>query len=209
MTAITASASTAPTTRTLLTAGAAAGPLWAAVSLTQAATRAGFDIRQDPLSLLSTGDLGWVQITNFVVAGVLLLAGAAGLRRVVPGRWVPRLTATAGAGLIAAGVLVMDPVISPGTPMSWHSVGHMVAGTITFTSLIAVCYVLARHCSGAGRALAVAAGTALLLGDLWAMTGGALGSLTLAAGAISAMLYLSAFALRARNGSAASGIQEG
>ncbi len=40
----------------------------------------------------------------------------------------------------------------------------------------------------------VAAGTALLAGDGWAMSGGAAGSLTLAAGAIAAMLYVSAAA---------------
>lgn len=200
MTVITATTSTAPTTRTLLSAGAAAGPLWAAVSLTQAFTRDGFDLRRHPLSLLSTGELGWLQITNFVIAGLLLLAGAAGLRRVVPGRWVPRLTAIAGLGLIAAGVLVMDPIGA--APMSWHSVGHMVAGSITFAALIAVSYVLARHHAGAGRrrpaALAIVAGTALLLGDLWAMTGGALGTLTLAVGAITAMLHLSGTAARLR-----------
>ena len=36
----------------------------AVVSLTQAATRAGFDLTRHPLSALSNGDLGWLQITN-------------------------------------------------------------------------------------------------------------------------------------------------
>src|SRR3982751_5797551 len=89
-------------TRTLLTAGAVAAPLWAGVSLAQVATRDGFDITRRPLSLLSTGSLGWLQITNFVVAGVLFLAGAGGLRRVMTGtpggRWAPRLVRTAGLG---------------------------------------------------------------------------------------------------------------
>jgi hypothetical protein len=40
----TATPATAARTRTLLTAGAVAGPLWAAVSLAQAATRDGYDI---------------------------------------------------------------------------------------------------------------------------------------------------------------------
>lgn len=202
MTALTASATAAPTTRTLLTAGAVSGPLWAAVSLVQAATRDSFDLTRQPLSLLSTGDLGWIQIANFVLAGILLLAGAAGLRRVLPGSWAPRLAAVAGTGMIAAGALVMDPATASPAPMSWHSVGHMVAGSITFAALIAACYVLARGHARAGRrgqaVVAVAAGTALLAGDLWAMTGGALGTLTLAAGAITAMLYVSATAARLR-----------
>jgi hypothetical protein len=38
------------------------------------------------------------------------------------------------------------------------------------------------------------AGTALLAGDLWAMSGGAAGSLTLAVGAITALLWVSGVA---------------
>ncbi|GIE28047.1 hypothetical protein Ait01nite_010920 [Actinoplanes italicus] len=181
---------------------AVAGPLWAAVSLAQAATRDGFDLMRHPLSLLSTGALGGVQIANFVVAGVLMVVGAGSLA----GTWAPRLARIAGFGMIAAGLLVMDP--GGGFPaghdevpatMSWHALGHMAAGTVSFTALIAACYVLAKQ--AATRASAVAAalsGTALLAGWLWAMSGGTAGTLTLAVGAIAAMLFLSWTALRSR-----------
>ncbi|GAA4591044.1 hypothetical protein BJY16_000142 [Actinoplanes octamycinicus] len=204
-------------TRFLLGALAVAGPLWATVSLVQAATRDGFDLTRHPLSLLSTGSLGWLQITNFVLAGILLVAGATGLRRAVTSRWAPRLVRVSGLGMIAAGLLVMDPAdgypigTPPGMPpaMSWHSIGHMVAGSITFTALIAACYVLARHfavlaghsgTAGARRTAVAAAlsGTALLAGDIWAMTGAPAGSLTLAAGAITAMCFLTVAAIRTR-----------
>ncbi|MBL7252982.1 DUF998 domain-containing protein [Paractinoplanes lichenicola] len=173
----------------------AAGPLWATVSLAQVATRDGFDLMRHPLSLLSTGSLGWLQITNFVVAGLLMVAGAGAL----DGTWAPRLTRVAGLGMIAAGLLVMDPgggfpADHPEVPatMSRHAIGHMAAGTITFAALIAACYVLARRAPARGSAAAaVIAGTALLAGDLWAMSGGAAGTLTLAIGAITAMLYVS------------------
>jgi hypothetical protein len=194
-------------TRARLAAGAVAAPLWAAVSLGQAATRDGFDLTRHPLSLLSTGSLGWLQIVNFVLAGALLVAGAGGLHQVLRGTpggtWVPRLVRISGFGLIAAGVLVMDPAdgFPIGTPagmpasMSWHSIGHMVAGSICFTALIAACYTLVRHfrATGQGRRAVAAglAGTALLVGDAWAMSGGAAGTLTLAAGAITAMLFVS------------------
>jgi hypothetical protein len=193
-------------TRTLLTAGAVAGPLWAAVSLAQVAVRDGFDLTRHPLSALANGPGSWVQIVNFVVAGALLLAGAAGLRRVLPGRWAARLVRVAGVGMIGAGVLVMDPAdgFPAGTPagmpatMSWHSIGHMVAGSVTFTALVAGCYVLARHFRAAGRpgraGSAAAGGTALLVGWAWAMSGGTAGSLTLAVGAIAALLVVSATA---------------
>jgi hypothetical membrane protein len=212
MTTITASATrtAAASTRTLLTGAVVAGPLWASVSLTQAAIRDGYDITRHPLSVLSTGSLGWLQITNFVVSGVLMVAGAAGLRRALHGTpggvWAPRLIRLAGFGLIAAGLLVMDPAdgFPAGTPdgmpatMSWHSIGHMAAGTVTFTSLIAACYVLGRHFARTGRrgtaVTAVLSGTALLVGNGWAGSGGAAGSLVLAIGAIAALLFVSAAA---------------
>ncbi|GAA1243175.1 DUF998 domain-containing protein [Pseudonocardia aurantiaca] len=204
-----------PSTRTLLTCLTVAGPLWAAVSLVQAATREGFDLTRHPLSALSTGDLGWVQITNFLVAGVLTVVGAVGLRRAMTGtpggRWAPRLVAVNGLGMIAAALLVMDPAdgFPVGTPagmpasMSWHSVGHMIAGTIAFAGLIAACYVLGRHFGRTGhRRLAVAsriAGTVMLVGVGWAMSGGTAGSLTLAVGTIAAMLWITAVAARYRS----------
>jgi len=190
-------------TRALLTAGAVAGPLWAVVSLTQAATREGFDLTRHPLSLLSTGSLGWLQIANFLVAGVLMVAGAIGLRATLASVWAPRLLAVSGVGMIAAGVFTMDPAdgFPAGTPagpgtLSWHSYAHFASGSVTFGTLIAGCYVLARFYARSGdrrrSVVSIVAGTALLLGNGWAMAGGKAGSLTLAIGAISAMLWVSA-----------------
>ncbi|MEX0171286.1 DUF998 domain-containing protein [Streptomyces sp. LMG1-1-1.1] len=205
---------TRPGTRALLACVAVASPLWAVVSLTQAATRDGFDITRHPLSALSNGSLGWLQITNFLVAGVLLTVGATGLRRALHGTaggtWAPRLVRIAGLGMIAAGVFVMDPAdgFPAGTPygqpatLTWHSYAHFAAGSVTFTSLIAACYVLGRHFHRAGdRGRTIAsrvAGTALLLGNGWAMSGGRAGTLTLAVGAVSALLLVAAVADRYR-----------
>jgi len=209
---ITTQTSTVDGTRAALRCAAVAAPLWAAVSLAQAVTREGFDLTRHPLSALSNGSLGWLQTANFLVAGLLTVIGAIGLSRVMAGTpggtWAPRLVGISGFGLIAAGVLVMDPAdgFPVGTPaglptaMTWHSYGHMVAGTVCFTALIAACYVLGRHFSRADdRFAAVAsrvAGTALLVGNIWAITGGRAGSLTLAIGAIAAMLWVSVVAAR-------------
>ncbi len=57
------------------------GAVFLSVGLAQAATRDGFDLRKHPLSLLSLGDLGWIQITNFVVSGLLLVAFGVGVAR--------------------------------------------------------------------------------------------------------------------------------
>jgi len=196
-------------TRALLAAGAVAAPLWATVSLVQAFTRDGFDLTRHPLSMLSTGSLGWLQIANFLIGGALMVAGAVGLREVVQSRWAPRLLAVSGLGMVAAGVFTMDagdgfPAGTPAGPgvLSWHSYAHFASGTIAFGTLIAGCYVLARFFARSGdrrRALiSAAAGTALLLGNGWAMSGGKAGSLTLAVGAISAMLWVSAVCAQRR-----------
>jgi hypothetical protein len=66
--------------RNLLYCGIVAGPLFIAASLIQAFTRTGFDLARHPLSLLSLGSLGWVQIANFVVSGILYVLGAVGQR---------------------------------------------------------------------------------------------------------------------------------
>ena len=73
-------------TRTQLLCGAVAGPLFLFVVLIQDYTRPGFNPRLHPLSLLSLGEWGWIQILNFVVAGVLNLCYACGLWTRLRGR---------------------------------------------------------------------------------------------------------------------------
>lgn len=144
-------------TRTLLLAGAAAGPLFIAVGFLQAFTRPGFDPVRHPLSLLSLGEGGWIQIANFVVAGLLYIASASGMRRVmapgVGGRWAPLLMTVFGISLIAGGVFVADPALGfpPGAPegrpnqLSWHGLLHAFAPAIGFNALIAASFVFARR----------------------------------------------------------------
>jgi len=143
-------------TRALLACGAIAGPLFIGVALAQSLTRPGFDLGQH-ISLLSLGDLGWIQITNFVAAGALFVACAVGMRRVLhPGRagtWGPILTGAFGVSLIAGGVFVADPGLGfpPGTPpgipdeFSWHGVVHSVAPVTGFLALTLACLVFARR----------------------------------------------------------------
>ncbi len=150
-------------TRGLLLAGAAAGPLYVVVGLLQALTRPGFDLTRHELSLLSNGALGWIQITNFVLSGVLVIAGAAGMHRALrSGRgrtWGPLLLGVYGLGLIGAGVFVADPMngfplgTAAGMPkvLSPHAFGHLVSGSVGFIGLIATCFVFARRFATGGR----------------------------------------------------------
>jgi hypothetical protein len=144
---------TARLTRSLLGYGIVAGPFYVAVSLAQALARDGFDVTRHAWSLLSNGDLGWIQITNFVLTGLMTIAGAVGLRRALnSGRgrtWAPLLVGLYGASLVGAGIFTADPALgfpvgAPATTtMSWHGMLHFMIGGVGFACLIAACFVLA------------------------------------------------------------------
>lgn len=108
-----APAPTEPLTRTLLTCGLAAGPLYIVLGTGQALMRDGFDVRRHALSLLGNGELGWIQAGNFLLSGALVIAGALGVRRLLRGTrggtWGPVLLAVYGLGLIGAGIFTADP----------------------------------------------------------------------------------------------------
>jgi hypothetical protein len=157
-------------TRRLLACGIVAGPLFLVVALVQAFTRDGFDLSRHPISLLSLGELGWIQITNFVVTGLLYVACAVGLRRVLRhGRgatWGPRLVGALGIGLIMGGVFLTDAGAGfpPGAPagapeqLSWHGILHNVAPILAMDGMIVGCLVFARRFAALGQRGWVAAG---------------------------------------------------
>jgi hypothetical membrane protein len=149
-------------TRLLLIAGVIGGPLFMVVGLVQAFTRPGFNLRRHALSMLSLGDLGWIQVTNFVLTGLLSIALAIGMRRALhPGRagtWGPLLMAAYGVGFIIAGIFRIDPALGfpPGAPegftgFSWHASIHFLGFTVAFIGLIAACFVFARRFAGRGE----------------------------------------------------------
>ena len=142
----------------LLTAGIVAGPLFLAVWALQAFTRDGFDPGRHPISLLSLGQLGWIQIANFVVTGALLVGCAVGLRHVLHrgrgGTWGPWLVGAFGAGLILAGVLVTDAGAGfpSGAPkLSWHGALHEVGYLVALVSWTAACLVFRGRFAALGQ----------------------------------------------------------
>jgi hypothetical membrane protein len=144
-------------TKSLLGYGVIAGPVFVVVSLAQALTRPGFDPARHAWSLLSNGDLGWIQVTNFVAAGLMTVALAVGLRRAGAGPWAPRLIGVYGLSLVAAGVFRADPALGfpAGTPadahtVSWHGTLHLVSGSVGFLCLIAACLIVGRAAAARG-----------------------------------------------------------
>jgi hypothetical protein len=151
-----ASTPTNKLTRRLLTCGIIAEPLYIIVGALEMLTRAGFDLRRHPLSLMSNGDWGWVHSTMLVTTGVLTIVGAVGMRRALHNDLgkiaAPVTVGLYGLGLIGAGVFSTDPALGfpPGTPMdantvSWHGMLHFIVGAIGFLGLIIACFVFARY----------------------------------------------------------------
>jgi hypothetical membrane protein len=140
-------------TKSLLGYGILAGPFYVVVSLAQALTRNGFDLRRHEWSLLANGPLGWIQILNFVLTGLMVVAASVGMQR--SGRSAGRWLGVFGASLIAAGVFRADPVggFPPGSgnDVSWHGVLHFVAAGIGFACMAIACFVVARVYAREGR----------------------------------------------------------
>jgi hypothetical membrane protein len=142
----------------LLTGGVIGPVLFVVDFLAEGATRPGYDVVRHSVSQLSLSNLGWQQVANFLVSGVLIIGGALGLRRAIrqrPGsRWGPILVGLAGAGLVLAGVFVTDPALGypPGQPASssWHGAIHEVVSLLVFVGLPAAMFVLARRFRGEG-----------------------------------------------------------
>jgi hypothetical protein len=141
-------------TRLLLVGAVVATPLFVVLWALQAFTREGFRPTFHPMSLLSLGEGGWVQILNFVVTGLLIAGGGIGLGRALTRgrltRWATVLIALMGVGLIVAGVFVTDagagfPAGAPaGAPeMSWHGALHQAGFLITQLAFVAAAVVLA------------------------------------------------------------------
>lgn len=202
-------------TRALLLGGAVAGPLYLVVGLTEAFTRPGFDIRRHDLSLLANGSLGWIHIADLVVTGLLVLAGAAGMRAsLTAGRgrtWGPLLVGVFGIGLVAAGFFTADPALGfpPGTPadahsISWHGLMHFVSAAIGFLALIAGCLVFARRFAAGGErgwaAYSAFTGVVFLLAFAGIAAGSGNGWTILGfwIGVVLAFAWLSAMCLRLR-----------
>lgn len=139
----------------LLLLGAGAGPLYILVGLVQMAIRDGFDPRLHALSVLANGELGWIQVANFLLNGALVVAGAVGCRRALAtrraGTWGPVLLALYGLGMIGAGIFRADPAngfpsgAEVSTELTRAGMLHFVSGAIAFYSLIAACFVFARR----------------------------------------------------------------
>ncbi|WP_211319504.1 DUF998 domain-containing protein [Quadrisphaera granulorum] len=137
----------AAVTRSLLGWGVVAGPFYVVLGLALALTRPGFELSHHALSLLMLGEHGWLQRTNLVLTGLMVLAAALGAARALrDGRGLAIATTTAiyGLALLASAVALPDPAAGfpPGsadvptaTTISTHGLLHIVFGALGFLAL--------------------------------------------------------------------------
>jgi uncharacterized protein DUF998 len=94
---------------------------------------------------------GWIQITTFIVVGLLfvIFSGgiAEGLRNVPGSRTGPLMIRITGVCLILSGPLVTDPggVVMGSSGATWHGAVHGIVGAIAFTLMPLSCFVFYRH----------------------------------------------------------------
>jgi hypothetical membrane protein len=176
-------------TKSLLGYGVIAGPIYLVASVTQALLREGFDLSRHAWSQLALGGPGWIQVTNFVVTGLMVIAAAVGLRRALrtgpAATWSPVLLAVFGLSMIVASAFRVDPAggfpvdMPQATTISGSAMIHLLAGAIGFPCLAASLVVLARRLSREGfTRLATACRVVgpLFLAGFLAMASGVLGA---------------------------------
>lgn len=171
-------------TRSLLACGLLV-PLFVAVIVVEGALRPDYSSLHRFGSELALGERGWVQTTNFLVTGVLVLAFTVGLRRVLAGGRggivAPVLGVVFGLCLIVGGVFTTDP--KPGYPVGSTGVSEpSLTGTIHdanpapfYLSLIALVVVVARRFAKDGESKALVwycVATALLIPLTFALSAG-------------------------------------
>jgi hypothetical protein len=109
----------------LLAAGLLAGPLFVTTFLIEGFARPGYSLVRDPISSLSLGPFGWVQVINFWITGLLLLLFACGLRMTLKNSPIksflgPFLLGLSALSFIGAGTFTTDPVYGYPTNLPWH-----------------------------------------------------------------------------------------
>src|SRR4029077_1917619 len=105
--------------RLALWAGIIGPALFVSVFLLEGALRPGYNALNTYVSALSLGPRGWVQITNFILFGGLLLVFTWAVAGQFPSGQASRggiiVLAIIAVGYLASGPFVMDPM---GTPLS-------------------------------------------------------------------------------------------
>jgi hypothetical protein len=158
-------------TSLLLAGGLVGAVLFVVTFLIDGATRPGYRPLYHPVSALALGSRGWVQSSNFVVTGVLMIAAAVGAREAIDVTFGPALLALFGLALVGSGVFTMDPMrgYPPGTEGGTPAVlsrGHKIHdafGFLVFSSLAATAIEFGRSLDGGWKIYSFATGATIVV----------------------------------------------
>lgn len=164
--------------RSLLRYGTIVGPFYLALGIAQGLAREGFDFKRHALSHLANGSGGWIQVANFILSGVMVIAVAVGLSRALrpQSRAAAWFLGAFGAGMLIAAVCKADPVdgfpvgtpLGPPTSVTTTGMIHFAAAGLGFISLAVSCFLVGRAMSRRRESsmarLSLAAGLIVLLG---------------------------------------------
>jgi hypothetical protein len=121
-------------TKILLACGPAGSILFVLMFLIQGQVRKDYSALKIPISSLSIGELGWIQVANFLISGLLILLFAIGFRKATPllkdSGWTSIFIGASGGGLIGTGFFRTDPVFGypatePFTISQFTITGHL------------------------------------------------------------------------------------
>jgi hypothetical protein len=133
-------------TRRLALAGMRGPALFVIVFLVLGFIKPGYDPVTRMVSEGSIGELGWIQIANFLAFGAAMLAFSLGLwlgfGDRLSGRIGSALIGIWGVGLLAAGAFVSDPYPQIVTT---HGALHLAAAVVGFNGLALACFFFAKR----------------------------------------------------------------
>jgi hypothetical membrane protein len=121
-------------------AGIVGPALFFVVLVIEGATRPGYSTFRDTISELSLGPRGWIQISNFLIFGVLFIVFSRGVRTAVADSRAARigsaLLTTIGAGVTGCGLFRAEPW--PPLSMSPAGLLHLVCAMALVFGLLPV-----------------------------------------------------------------------
>jgi hypothetical protein len=151
--------------RLALWAGVLGPPSFVVVFLIDGLIHPAYNPVTDYVSELSRGELGWLQITNFLVFACAMMVFAVGIRwgtrRGAGSIWGALLFAIMGASLVVSGLAVTDAHTSSHQTLEGSI--HLLSAIPGFGCLIAACFVFSRRFHGSMRAYSIASGLAVLI----------------------------------------------
>ena len=143
----------------------------------------GFNSLRHPVSSLSLGANGWIQVVTFIVTGLLIVCFSVEVQSRLKDKMISALFVLVGIGLIASGIFSTDPLF--GYPddqamlhkeFTVHGKLHSVSALFVFIGIPILCFKISNLLRAAGKTFAgyysVITGVTMLL--LFVLTGFAL-----------------------------------